>query len=55
MQYAQRAILINEFTDPHWQHLLVPGSTQGVGDSQLATYGFVPHYWSAAGPSRQRV
>ena len=27
MQYAQRAILINEFTDPHWQHLLVPGST----------------------------
>ena len=53
MQYAQRAILINEFTDPRWQNLLVPGSTQSVGDNQLATYGFISHYWSAAGPSEK--
>ena len=51
MQYAQRAILINEFTDPRWQNLKVPGSAQSVGDNQLATYGFVSHYWSAAGSS----
>ena len=53
MQYAQRAILINEFSDPRWQNLLVPGSTETVGNNQLATYGFVSHYWSAAGPPRQ--
>ena len=52
MQYAQRAILIKEFTDPRWQNLKVPGSAQSVGDNQLATYGFVSHYWSAAGPSK---
>ena len=45
MQYAQRAILINEFSDPRWQNLLVPGTTQSVGNNQLATYGFVSHYW----------
>ena len=45
MSYAQRAILINEFSDPRWQNLRVPGVTDNVGNFQLATYGFNSHYW----------
>lgn len=44
MQYAQRAFLINEFTDGRWQNKPYPGTGDFVGYSLgngiLGQYGF---------------
>lgn len=56
MQYAQRALLINEFTAQRWQNRVYPGTgTYGgmtLGNGTLAQYGFPDHYfwcWIAVG------
>eukprot|EP00891_Asterochloris_glomerata_P009650 jgi/Astpho2/9650/Aster-03918 len=46
LAYAQRAVVINEFTAGHWQDKRYPYDTSmSLGDGVLKSRGFSNHYW----------
>lgn len=45
LNYAMRAVVLNEFTAPRWQHPVTPGSTTTVGNAVLAANGFDHPHW----------
>lgn len=49
LQWAQRALLINEFTDGRWDRLPATGYAPGttLGQAQLIQRNFPNQYWCA--------
>ena len=46
LAFAQRALMINEFSAGHWQQVPAPdGSPGGMGVFLLASKGFYHQYW----------
>lgn len=45
LQYATRALLVNEFTGPHWNKPDINNPGQYLGRTLLNQYGFPPDYW----------
>lgn len=44
MQFSQRALLINEFSDPRWSEVAGPDG-RGLGTYLLASKGLPNTYW----------